>query len=141
MEQLERAKRHRPLPVVLTVEEVRRVLACLPGLPKLMASLIYGTGLRVMECVSLRVLDVDFGAKQIVVRSGKGGKDRITLLPQNLVAPLQHHLLAQATEHQNARLRGGGFAPAPSELSSPVSARIQTTLPSGRALTVGSVLV
>lgn len=117
MEKLERAKRSRPLPVVLTVEEVRRVLACMQGLPKLMASLIYGTGLRVMECVSLRVLDVDFGAKRIVVRSGKGAKDRVTLLPQNLVGPLQHHLLTRAAEHQQARLRGRGFAPLPHALA------------------------
>lgn len=117
MEKLERAKRSRPLPVVLTVEEVRRVLPCMQGLPKLMASLIYGTGLRVMECVSLRVLDVDFGAKRIVVRSGKGAKDRVTLLPQNLVGPLQHHLLTRATEHQQARLRGRGFAPLPHALA------------------------
>jgi site-specific recombinase XerD len=62
MEKLERAKRSRPLPVVLTVEEVRQVLVRLSGTPRLMASLIYGTGLRVMECVSLRVQDIDFGA-------------------------------------------------------------------------------
>lgn len=117
MDKLERVKRNRPLPVVLTVDEVRQVLACMHGLPKLMASLIYGTGLRVMECVSLRVLDVDFGATRIVVRSGKGAKDRMTLLPQNLLAPLQQHLLSRAREHQHARLRGGGFVPLPHALA------------------------
>jgi integron integrase len=117
MQKLERAKRSRPLPVVLTVEEVRRLLAQLNGIPNLMAALIYGTGLRVMECVSLRVLDVDFGAKRIVVRSDKGGKDRITLLPQNLVEPLQQHLLKRASAHQNDRLRGSGFAPLPHVLA------------------------
>jgi integron integrase len=117
MEKLERAKRSRPLPVVLTVDEVRRVLAAVHGLPGLMAALIYGTGLRVMECVSLRVLDIDFGAKRLVVRSGKGAKDRITLLPQNLLAPLQRHLLTRATQHQNAKRRGGGFTPLPHALA------------------------
>jgi integron integrase len=117
MEELERAKRTRPLPVVLTVEEVRRVLGNLEGLPKLMAELIYGTGLRVMECVSLRVLDIDFGMKRIVVRSGKGGKDRVTLLPQNLIEPLQQHLLRRANQHQNERLKGRGFAPLPHALA------------------------
>lgn len=117
MEKLERAKRNRPLPVVLTVEEVRRVLGSMQELPKLMASLIYGTGLRIMECVSLRVLDLDFGAGRIVVRSGKGAKDRITLLPQNLVEPLQGHLLTRARDHQEARLRGRGFAHLPHALA------------------------
>jgi len=117
MEKLERAKRNRPLPVVLTVEEVRKVLGGMQGISKLMASLIYGTGLRVMECVSLRVLDVDFGLKRIVVRSGKGGKDRVTLLPENLIQPLQQHLLKRNQEHQNARLRGRGFVPLPHALA------------------------
>jgi integron integrase len=117
MEKLERVKRSRPLPVVLTVDEVRRVLDAMQGLPKLMAALISGTGLRVMECMSLRVLDVDFGMKRIVVRSGKGAKDRITLLPQNLVDPLQHHLLSRARAHQQARMQGRGFAPLPHALA------------------------
>jgi integron integrase len=117
MEKLERAKRSRPLPVVLTVEEVRQVLVRLSGTPRLMASLIYGTGLRVMECVSLRVQDIDFGAGRIVVRSGKGGKDRVTLLPKNLVEPLRRYLLDQAIHHQNACLRGGGYAPLPHALA------------------------
>jgi len=76
-----------------------------------MASLIYGTRLRVMECVSLRVLDVDVSLKRIVVRSGNGAKDRITLLPQNLSGPFQQHLLTRVTQHQRERLRGAGFAP------------------------------
>lgn len=117
IEKLERAKRNRPLPVVLTVEEVRRVFQSLDGLPRLMAELVYGTGLRVMECVSLRVLDIDFGMKRIVVRSGKGGKDRVTLLPENLAEPLQQHLLKRASQHQDERLRGRGFAPLPHALA------------------------
>jgi len=117
MEKLERAKRSRPLPVVLTVEEVRQVLVRLNGTPRLMASLIYGTGLRVMECVSLRVQDIDFGSGRIVVRSGKGSKDRVTLLPKNLIEALQRHLLAQANHHQNACLRGGGYVPLPHALA------------------------
>lgn len=117
MEQLDRAKPKRTLPVVLTPDEVRRVLGQIDGVPRLMAELIYGTGLRVLECVSLRVLDIDFEARHIVVRSGKGAKDRTTLLPTNLVPRLQRHLVELATSHTEDRLRGHGFAPLPSALA------------------------
>jgi site-specific recombinase XerD len=89
MEKLERAKHHRPLPVVLTVEEVRRVLGSMQELPKLMASLIYGTGLRIMECVSLRVLDLNFGAGRIVVRSGKGPRTGSRFCPRTWSSPFK----------------------------------------------------
>lgn len=78
-----RAKRSRRLPMVLTTAEVRRVLGSMAGVHGLMARLLYGSGLRLMECVRLRVKDVDFGAHQIVVRSGKGDKDRVTFLPES----------------------------------------------------------
>ncbi len=75
------ARRTVRLPVVLTVVEVREVLARLQGTPYLMAALLYGAGLRLMECCRLRVKDVDFGRKEIRVRDGKGRKDRVTVLP------------------------------------------------------------
>src|SRR3990167_7444185 len=76
-----RAKRPRRLPVVLTKEEVGRLLACLEGAPWLMSMLLYCAGLRLMECCRLRVKDIDFSKNQIVVRAGKGDKDRYTMLP------------------------------------------------------------
>ncbi|MBI4664403.1 MAG: integron integrase [Verrucomicrobia bacterium] len=88
----ERAKRSKRLPVVLTVAEVRQVLNRMSGAYALMTKLLYGSGLRLMECVRLRVKDLDFGAHQIVVRSGKGDKDRVTFLPEGLVAELTDHL-------------------------------------------------
>lgn len=87
-----RAKRPRRLPTVLTHAESLAVLACLTGTHQLMAKLLYGSGLRLMECVRLRVKDVQFAANQIVVRDGKGHKDRVTMLPASLVPPLQEHL-------------------------------------------------
>ena len=113
MENLERAKRKRFLPVVLTVQEVAAVRAQLGGATRLMADLIYGTGLRVMECMQLRVKDIDFGSRLITVRAGKGGKDRTTLLPHELERPLQRHLLQVATQHKRSIARGGGYAPLP----------------------------
>src|SRR5262245_14292677 len=81
LDALVRAKRPERLPVVLTREEVRAVLDGLHGVPLLMALLLYGAGLRLLECARLRVKDVDFGANQIGVRDGKGAKDRMTMLP------------------------------------------------------------
>ena len=86
------AKRHRKVPEVFTREEVAKVLSLLSGVSWLMAALMYGTGLRLMECVRLRVADLDFGNRRLVVRDGKGGKDRITMLPMQLVKPLEKHL-------------------------------------------------
>src|SRR5919109_4043961 len=77
-----RAKRPKRLPVVLTRAEVNRLLDALTGTYRLMAGLLYGSGLRLMECVRLRVKDVDFAHNQIMVRDGKGQKDRVTTLPQ-----------------------------------------------------------
>jgi len=88
MENVIRAKRPRRLPVVLSVPEVRRLLAMTDGQTGLMAALLYGTGMRLMECLRLRVKDVDFGRAEIVVREGKGGKDRRVPLPQRLRDPL-----------------------------------------------------
>jgi integrase len=92
MSKIQRAKKPERLPVVLTVEETRRVLARLDGQHGLMAGLLYGAGLRLLECVRLRVKDVDFGYRQITVRDGKGEKDRVTMLPQAVLGPLRAHL-------------------------------------------------
>ncbi|NWG30750.1 MAG: integron integrase [Rhodocyclaceae bacterium] len=92
LENLTRAKPSQRLPVVLTPAEVRAVLDRMAGVYGLMARLLYGTGMRLMECVRLRVKDVDFGRNEIVIRDGKGAKDRVTMLPAALAAPLQEHL-------------------------------------------------
>ncbi|MCM3876940.1 MAG: integron integrase [Thermoanaerobaculia bacterium] len=101
-----RAKRPERLPVVLTREEVKAVLARLDGAPLLVATLLYGTGLRLLECLRLRVKDVDFARQQILVRDGKGMKDRLTMLPATLRQPLQRHLAAVRALHE-ADLREG----------------------------------
>ena len=90
---LKRVQARYRVPVVLTPDEVKRVLDLMEGTPRLMAELIYGAGLRVNECVTLRVKDIDFSAAVITVRDGKGGKDRTTVLPEQLGRPLQQHLL------------------------------------------------
>ena len=90
--ELVRAQRPVRLPAVLSEAEVRRLLDCLSGGARLMAGLLYGAGLRQIECLSLRVKDVDFAYRQIVVRDGKGARDRVTMLPEKLVQPLQRHL-------------------------------------------------
>ena len=87
-----RAKRPQRLPVVLTRSEVRAVLVRMKGVHGLMANMLYGTGMRLMECVRLRVKDVDFERGEILIRDGKGGKDRVTMLPSSVVAGLQAHL-------------------------------------------------
>jgi integron integrase len=87
-----RAKERVRVPVVLSKAEVERLLALLEGTHGLMARLMYGTGMRLMECLRLRVKDVDFDRREIVVREGKGGKDRLTMLPESLSPPLREHL-------------------------------------------------
>lgn len=86
------ANKPQRLPTVLTRQEVRQVIDQLSGLHQLMAQLLYGSGLRLLECLRLRVKDVDFARCEIVVREGKGDKDRVTVLPTSLVRPLQAHL-------------------------------------------------
>ena len=92
MEEIRRAKRPQRLPVVLTREEVQAMSDELDGLDWLMASLLYGSGLRLMECIRLRVKDLDFARGELTVRQGKGGKDRRTMLPARLRDPLQAQL-------------------------------------------------
>lgn len=92
MDTMVRAKKPRRLPVVLSRAEVSRVLERMDGTYGLMARLLYGTGMRLMECARLRVKDVDFARREILIREGKGGKDRVTMLPEALVVPLKEHL-------------------------------------------------
>ncbi len=92
LEGIERAKRPKRLPVVLTKREVNAVIAGMNGAPQLVAILMYGSGLRLMEAVSLRVKDVDFEVHAVTVRAGKGQKDRMSVLPDRLVQPLREHL-------------------------------------------------
>ena len=101
------------MPVVLTREEVRAVLARMEGPTQLMASLLYGSGLRLLECARLRVKDVDFERKQIVVRQGKGRKDRVTLLPAPLVQTLRQHLQLVQRQHRNDVATGAGYVELP----------------------------
>jgi integron integrase len=86
------AKLSRRLPVVLTPAEVRRLLGELSGTMGLVASLLYGTGMRLLEALRLRVKDIEFERRELIVRDGKGAKDRVTVLPENLIPPLQEHL-------------------------------------------------
>jgi len=103
MDEIVRAKRPQRLPVVLTRDEVRAVLRRLEGTPRLMAFLLYGAGLKLLECCRLRVQDVDFGTNRIVVRSGKGDKDRVTMLPAVVKPHLARHL-----ERVRTQPRGSG---------------------------------
>lgn len=102
------ARRSKNIPVVLTKEEVRLVLSEMQGVMGLAANLLYGSGLRLSEAVRLRVKDIDFGNHQIVVRDGKGGKDRITMLPQRLEEPLREHLEKVEKLHQKDLQKGYG---------------------------------
>jgi integron integrase len=108
LEDMERAKKPERLPVVFSRSEVRSVLAHLDGQRWLMASLLYGAGLRLMECVRLRVKDVDFGYRQILVRDGKGQKDRVTMLPQTVIEPLRLHLDRVKALHEQDLADGFG---------------------------------
>lgn len=97
---LPRPRRSHRIPTVFTKKEVESVLAQLKGAHWLMASLMYGSGLRLMECVRLRAKDIDFEYSQVVVRDGKGEKDRVTLLPKRVVSPLEGHLIKVRQLHE-----------------------------------------
>jgi integron integrase len=108
VDDVERAKRPRRLPVVFTRDEVKAVLGHLRSETWLMASLLYGSGLRLMECVRLRVKDVDFAQLQITVREGKGQKDRVTVLPPPLAEPLRRQLERARALHEKDVREGFG---------------------------------
>lgn len=108
LDNVTQAKAPKRLPVVLTRDEVSAVLNRLDGTMWLIVSLLYGSGLRVMECLRLRVKDVDLAKREILVREGKGFKDRVTMLPASLVEPLNQHLLKVHALHQGDLLAGHG---------------------------------
>lgn len=111
-----RGKRPEHLPVVLTPTEVVAVLERLDGAPRLMASLLYGAGLRLMECASLRVKDLELERREIRVRDGKGQKDRVAPLPRRLLEPLQAHLVEVRRLHEVDLAKGGGWVALPNAL-------------------------
>jgi integron integrase len=117
LDAMTRAKRPVRLPVVLTEREIRRLLAALSGVKWLMASLLYGAGLRQRECLMLRVKDVDFAYRQILVRDGKGGKDRVAPLPEAVVQPMQRHLGLVRELHRRDLIEGFGEVRLPDALS------------------------
>jgi integron integrase len=132
-----RSKRPTRLPVVLSRGEVRGLFAEISPPWSLMAQLLYGAGLRLMECVTLRVKDIDFERHQLTVRRGKGAKDRITLLPASLEGPLREHLRAWRIEHEQERLKGRGNVSVPFALArkypnSPREFRWQWVFPASR---------
>jgi integron integrase len=113
---LVRAKRPERLPVVLTQDEVRRLLSGLSGTVWLMASLMYGAGLRLLECVELRVKDVDLAKREIRVRDGKGRKDRVTMIPARLIEPLAARIADTRRLHESDLLEGAGSVQLPDAL-------------------------
>ncbi len=105
------------MPVVLSREEAIALLGELTGAHWLMASLLYGTGMRLMECMRLRVKDVDFERAEIVIRQGKGAKDRLTMLPRSLVQPLQAQLAEASRIHERDKAAGFGHVWMPDALA------------------------
>ncbi len=112
-----RAKRPALVPTVLTVDETVRLLSAMQGPQQLIAKLLYGSGLRLMECVRLRVKDLDFGLNQVVVRNGKGFKDRITVLPENLQPLLRTQLEYSRRLHESDLDKGFGTVHLPFALA------------------------
>ncbi len=116
LEALVRAKRPARVPVVLTKEEVRQVLERVPGVSWVVAALLYGTGMRLLEALQLRVKDVDFAANEITIRGGKGDRDRVTMLPERLKGPLLHHLAEVRRQHELDCAEGAGSVELPGAL-------------------------
>ena len=114
---LVRAKQPHRLPVVLTRDEVRAILGCMRGVRQLVARLLYGTGLRLLEGLSLRVKDLDFGLNEIRVRSGKGDRDRVTMLPGSLKDALGVHMRDVRRLHDHDLAAGAGSVELPGALS------------------------
>jgi integron integrase len=117
MDEIVRAKRPQKIPVVLSVREVEMLLDRLYGPPWLVASILYGAGMRLMEALRLRVQDVDFEAGELVVRRGKGQKDRRTMLPNRVVRPLQAHLERVQRQHKADLACGTGYVELPTAIA------------------------
>ena len=116
MNDIDRARRPSRLPVVLSREEVALLLAHLRGVVWVMASLMYGAGLRLLECAELRVKDVNFDRGELTIRDGKGGKDRVTMVPGALRVPLSEHLAWVKTQHDSDLAAGRGRVALPGAL-------------------------
>lgn len=112
-----RAQRPERLPTVLTPEEVRQIIVAMSGTPQLVVKLLYGSGLRLLEALRLRIKDVDFAMKQLTVRDGKGAKDRYTVLAEGVVAPLREHLERVRLTHQEDLKQGAGQVYLPEALA------------------------
>lgn len=117
MSGLKRVQHRTRIPVVLTKEEVRSILAAMEGTSRTIAELIYGASLRVSECVTLRIKDIDLTSKAVSIRNSKGSKDRTSVLPEQLVSPLRQHMLRVAELHRDDLARGAGLAPMPDALA------------------------
>jgi integron integrase len=111
-----RARKPKRLPVVMTRDEIKAVLANLAGEKRLMATIMYGAGLRLMECLRLRVQDIDFFRNEILVRDGKGAKDRVTMLPESVKTSLQLHLKKVKKIHERDLAEGWGRVQMPMAL-------------------------
>jgi integron integrase len=117
LDNITRAKAPQRLPVVLTLDETRRLLQQLEGTRWLMASLLYGCGLRLLECLRLRIKDVDFEQRELLVRDGKGAKDRVTMLPVTVIEPLRAHLRRVKAVHEQDLADGYGEVYLPDALA------------------------
>ncbi len=112
----QKIKRYQTIPVVMSIGEVQACLREITGTTRLMAELIYGSSMRIGECVTLRVKDIDFDHRSITVRAAKGNKDRVTLLPESAIPALERHLVKVSELHVDDRLKGNGYAPMPNAL-------------------------
>jgi len=116
LDRLIRARRPKRLPTVLSRQQVQVLLAELEGTDRLMASLLYGAGLRLLECCRLRVKDLNIDRRELLIREGKGNKDRVSMIPRGLLPELEAHLAAKQLEHKRRVERGGGHVRLPNNL-------------------------
>lgn len=112
-----RARKPKRLPVVLSPEEAQIILSLMEGVPRLVCMLLYGTGMRLGEALRIRVKDIDFDRRELIVRDGKGQKDRVTMLPESLRDPLRRHLEGVRKLHESDLANGLGRVPLPNALS------------------------
>ncbi|MES9941672.1 MAG: integron integrase [Candidatus Thiodiazotropha sp. 6PLUC2] len=116
LDNLRRTKHYKSIPVVMSKQEVEATFSRMCGTTRLMAELIYGSGMRINECMTLRNKDIDFDLRSITVRAAKGNKDRATVLPEALIPDLRRHLIKVAQLHQSDLLCGNGYVPMPNAL-------------------------